>query len=622
MKDNDKKRKNLMLLIIGVLTLLIVVAGATYAFFAAQTGDNQTLDVSAKTGTNDSLTFSIVDKDATDEGNHIIDNDPKQGTDDLTPINIKATVENFEANDQSIADGVTAKAVLTANSATRAARETYNVYLRLNTKELEYSSYKNDTGDVKQVPLSDADKGTYNTPVSELILSVKKGTEEYEGVVGLTHKDDIEIKYTEGEEQQTKKISGYDITEVGGLITIASGVPIEVTAPSDPNTQPGPTTDTWEITITFINLPTDQELNTGKQVSGEVIIQKETKQEEIQEKLLADSEANTLLLHNENLTNGANDNSYRYSGASEIVNNYVCLDDVTEVSEEPQQCTTNEDLYRIIGLFKNANQQYEMKLIKAEGATAAQLGNSEVGGGATYSLYSLNNSTNHMYYKGTNWDSLASYSWNSTDKEHILYENSTNVNMWKESDLNSKNLNEYFYNNIDEIYQKKIVSHIWEVGGTSSFNNAKEVYESELGDSKLTKESNLCYTQGNGLALNQEPRLCNSDNDLLFNSNIGLMYISDYMYGTLPEYWNIKASNYNEDVVKNNNWLYLGINEWTLSRWPEYGAGARFIDYAGMTNGIGNDVYNLYCVRPSFYLSSDAKIASGDGTETNPYRIA
>ena len=167
MKDNDKKRKNLMLLIIGVLTLLIVVAGATYAFFAAQTGDNQTLDVSAKTGTNDSLTFSIVDKDATDEGNHIIDNDPKQGTDDLTPINIKATVENFEANDQSIADGVTAKAVLTANSATRAARETYNVYLRLNTKELEYSSYKNDTGDVKQVPLSDADKGTYNTPVSE-----------------------------------------------------------------------------------------------------------------------------------------------------------------------------------------------------------------------------------------------------------------------------------------------------------------------------------------------------------------------------------------------------------------------------------------------------------------------
>ena len=113
MKNNQGKRKSLILMAIGVLTLLIVVAGATYAFFQAQTGDGQHIDVNAQTGTTDSLTFSMDDIDAGKDIEHVIDDDS------TSAITINATSENFKENAESIADGVTGKLELKANSTTR-----------------------------------------------------------------------------------------------------------------------------------------------------------------------------------------------------------------------------------------------------------------------------------------------------------------------------------------------------------------------------------------------------------------------------------------------------------------------------------------------------------------------
>ena len=53
---------------------------------------------------------------------------------------------------------------------------------------------------------------------------------------------------------------------------------------------------------------------------------------------------NGIYYHDSNLTNGANDNSYRFAGASSQVNNFVCFG--TEESPCP-----NDNLYRIIGVF-------------------------------------------------------------------------------------------------------------------------------------------------------------------------------------------------------------------------------------------------------------------------------
>ncbi len=61
---------------------------------------------------------------------------------------------------------------------------------------------------------------------------------------------------------------------------------------------------------------------------------------------------NNIYYHDSSLANGAGDNSYRYAGASETTNNYVCFGS----TESP--CPT-DNLYRIIGVFNG-----KVKLVK------------------------------------------------------------------------------------------------------------------------------------------------------------------------------------------------------------------------------------------------------------------
>ncbi len=606
MKEN--KRKSLILMVIGVLTLLIVVAGATYAFFQAQTGEGQNIDVSAQTGTTDSLTFSMDDKDATDAGNHIIDNDPTEG-EDLTPITINATAENFKKNDASIADGVTAKAVLKANSTTREANETYNVYLHIDTNELEYSSYTCDTGEAKQAPLGETDRATCTIPVPELILTVKKDGDEVTDIEDLKsyYQEGIEIKYNDGSTNQKKTINGYDITEKGGIIKLSNDKTgtIAVTAPED-GSQPQPTEDTWEITITFINLPTDQEMNTGKQVSGKVIIQKEeyvpTYQKNI-DKLLADDtkdgKTKTLFLHDGISTDSgsdqeAGDYSYRYSGATGSVNNYVCLDNQTVTGDDQKECTSNEDLYRIIGLFKNKFDDYEMKLIKADPATSTQLGKDGAYSGS-----------------GNN------YSWDSSNG--ITY-NENLTNLWKGSNLNKVNLNGYYLNTYLKIEGIKtgilaqISDHDWITAGNTTSKiydvNVKETYKNEINE-----PNGGSYTGYSDVT------------DKTYRAKIGLMYVSDYGYAAYKDAWTTKigydsnGNGYNNADIIANNWMYMGLAEWTITRYADDSKGAFIVNNDGSINY--RYVYGLDTpVRLSFYLSSSTEIASGDGTSGNPYRLS
>ncbi len=607
MKEDQNKRKSFILMAVGVLTLLIVVAGATYAYFQAQTNGSEDFNINATAGTTDSLTFIMDDKDATDTGNYIIDNDSKLGTLDLTPITINATAENFKENAESIADGVKAKAVLKANSTTREANETYNVYLHIDTNELEYSSYKNGDGDVKLAPLSSEEKETYTEGIPELILTVKKNNVEVKDITGLEseYKEEIKIKYNDETGEQTKTISGYDITEKGGIIKIASNEPIAVTAPED-GIQPDPKEDEWEITLTFINLPTGQEMNTGKQVSGKVVIQKEeyvpTYQNNIT-KLLADDtkdgKTKTLFLHDGISTDSgsdqeAGDYSYRYSRATGSVNNYVCLDNQTVTGDAFISCET-EDLYRIIGLFKNKYNDYEIKLIKAEPAISTQLGED-----GAYKV-----------------DSENKYYWNTSKG----IDSSSNTNLWRESNLNTINLNTNFITYLSTTEGRKagiveqIADHEWITVGNTYGNIASQpvttAYKNEIKEPDGRTEGGY-----------------KEEIDKTYKAKIGLMYASDYGYAAYKEAWTRKLeydndNGYSNKDVTDNDWMYMnnGTDEWTITRAAgtsnialDIGTNAGFVGYSGVYNDDS-------AVRPCFYLKSSTKIASGDGTETNPYRI-
>ena len=107
---------------------------------------------------------------------------------------------------------------------------------------------------------------------------------------------------------------------------------------------------------------------------------------------------NALYYHNSTLTNGAGDNSYRYAGASESVNNYICL------GSDEATCP-DANLFRIIGVFGD-----QTKVIRAKLVVYKEWHTSESN---TWSSSSLNTYLNGTYLTslGTLTDKIATTTW-------------------------------------------------------------------------------------------------------------------------------------------------------------------------------------------------------------------
>ena len=154
-----------------------------------------------------------------------------------------------------------------------------------------------------------------------------------------------------------------------------------------------------------------------------------------------------------NASQEAGDNSYRYSGANP--NNYVCF------GSDAATCP-NDNLYRIIGLFDDDKDgAYNIKLIKYDYANSGLLGTD----GDYAGIYS----TIDSYYRG-NLTTINSYYWN----------NNTGTNAWDESELNTINLNENFWNNLGYKWQNMVETFGWKIdnmyNGIERLSSIKYVY--------------------------------------------------------------------------------------------------------------------------------------------------
>ena len=107
---------------------------------------------------------------------------------------------------------------------------------------------------------------------------------------------------------------------------------------------------------------------------------------------------NALYYHNSTLTNGAGDNSYRYAGASDSVNNYICL------GSDAAPCP-DANLFRIIGVFGD-----KTKVIRAKSVGTQEW---DTNGSNTWSTSSLNTYLNGEYLTslGTLADKIATTTW-------------------------------------------------------------------------------------------------------------------------------------------------------------------------------------------------------------------
>ena len=143
-----------------------------------------------------------------------------------------------------------------------------------------------------------------------------------------------------------------------------------------------------------------------------------------------------------------------------------------------------------------------------------------------------------------------------------------------------------------------VAEHDWEVGGmaSSNTNTAKQYYATELG---------------------------NSDGNIItYRAKIGLMYVSDYGYAASPENWNTTLYNYDNDTNRNNNWMYMGWYDWTISRRSDYTSSAFNVFSTGRVSDSSAYGSNGPGVRPSFYLESSVELSGGNGTSTDPYRLS
>jgi len=389
----ENKKQAIILSVVAIVALLSLILGATFAYFRASGNSGSSTNVNVTTYTSDLLTFEI--------GNDIA---------------VYADQTSFASGKGNATGSTFAKAILTANNKTNTATKNYYVYLNISENTFTY---------------------TQNESTPELLLTIKDTSgNEITSITSLTYKT-----VTDG---KGASISGFDITTKSGVITLFDNR--EITA--------NPTkTEEWNITVTFVNYNANQTGNAGKSFNAKLIIQQESQSNQtladyVISQYTGTQGDNALYYHNSTLTNGAGDNSYRYAGASDSVNNYICL------GSDATTCP-DANLFRIIGVFGD-----QTKVIRAK-----SVGNQK-------------------------WDT-------------------NNSNTWASSSLNTY-LNGTYLTSLGTLAEK-IATTTWKVGGGAYANISQSVpktaYQYEVGSSASTtivdKKIGLMYVSDYGYAADQ-----------------------------------------------------------------------------------------------------------------------
>ena len=528
--DNKKIK---IVSIISIIALALTLVAATYAYFVAQTGEGAQTDIKINANTVDTFTFEAG-----------------------SALNLSLNQENFASGKGNQTGTTFAKAMLSANNKTNTATEYYYLYLNISNNTFTYSIDN-------------------NTP--EILLSIKDGSNnEITTLTGLTYKT-----VTDG---KGASIKGFDITTKKGLVTILNNREITTTSTK---------TEQWNVTVTFVNYNSNQAGNAGKNFSAKLMIQKEKIPTVLSDVCTNGNNLATCITtlsnksepsivniyhHTSSLVNGAGDNSYRYAGASESVNNFVCFGSTTK------PCPT-DNLYRIIGVFDD-----KVKLIKYDYVTSALLGTD-----GDYNGSSTPGST----YKGS-LTSINTYSWN--------YKNDTSINKgygsntWSTSLLNKTNLNTNFINNIGMTWSNLIEDTTWKVSGhTKTSVTPSVMYTAEITNATKT------YGPSDG------------------TSKIGLMYASDYGFAASPSAWTKTLYDYSWDdangtSIKTINWMYMGFFEWTLRPNSSNRISVFYLSDSGalFATGAANRGYGS---RPVLYLKASVLYAGGSGTKDSPITL-
>lgn len=211
MKINNKTK----IVILSILGILIIVLAVSYAYFKPILDAEKSTRVEVVAKTIDQLMF-IQGKHLGLELNHL----------------------NFTQGSGNLTDSTTTTAKLVANTKTNTASKTYYVYFYIGKNEFDYSTDTNEP---------------------EIILTIKNPSgNNITSISGLTYVTKPDV-------------SGFDITNYQGLITIAEEYSISTTSSTTGTEQD------WEAIVTVRNLDINQNMLAGSRLSAQFVLSSEEK---------------------------------------------------------------------------------------------------------------------------------------------------------------------------------------------------------------------------------------------------------------------------------------------------------------------------------------------------------
>ena len=287
-------------------------------------------------------------------------------------------------------------------------------------------------------------------------------------------------------------------------------------------------------------------------------------------------------------TEDLNGGNIRYYGASP--NNYIYFNCETYPD-------TNCELWRIIGVFDS-----KLKLIRNENigtyawdnkntSTGAESGDGE-NDWSTARLMKLLNPSDYYTIDSNDNNLGQSLYYNSTSGKCYKYQNNATV----DCDFTNVGIKNDTTRNV-------IAETIYYLGGgDASKIYSNQIYEYERGTTVYTGRPTIWI------------------------GKIALAYPSDYGYAANFNRCKQNLYGYNDSTCTSNNWMKVTITNngdagaWLLSPYSKS-------NYVGAVhlNGLFNIsyyAYYAYGVVPALYLNPDISIESGDGSESNPYKLS
>jgi len=171
----------------------------------------------------------------------------------------------------------------------------------------------------------------------------------------------------------------------------------------------------------------------------------------------------------------------------------------------------------------------------------------------------------------------------------------SNENEWSNASLNIY-LNSTYYSLISNNFKNMISSVKYYVGGAKNILSGNDFYNSERGNSVY------------------------SERNINWIGKIGLIYPSDYIF---PYALGVNAACFDNPSNCDGyilGWFYNGKNMWTM--FPESKRSTHSLRINGNNIFSYNSSKNSYQIKPTLYLSPKVKITSGDGSQSNPYKLS